>query len=209
MDQDIRKFPLASIANTLECAGNGRRFYQPHVPGVQWEKGAVGTALYSGVRLNDVLGRAGVKSTARHVMFSGLDEVPGKVPPFIRSIPIEKALDPHTILATQMNGAALPKHHGFPVRCIAPGWIGAASVKWLTGIRVLDHEFDGNFMSPGYRLPNHPVKPGEAVNPGDTTAITALNVKSIITQPADGTRRKLGPISTSGAAWAGEAQSRM
>lgn len=203
---DIRKFPPASITNTLECAGNGRAFYQPHVPGVQWQKGAVGNAVYSGVRLKDLLKRAAVKSTGRHVMFRGLDEVPGKVPPFIRSIPIEKALDPNTLLGTHMNGAELPKHHGFPVRCITPGWIGAASVKWLTEIRVLDREFDGNFMSPGYRLPNQPVKPGEAVNPADTTAITALNVKSIITKPVDGSLRKLTPISISGAAWAGEAQ---
>ena len=124
------------------------------MPGIQWQKGAVGNARFAGVRLADLLERAGIKSTGKHVMFRGLDEVPGKVPPFIRSIPIEKASDPDTLVATQMNGHVLPKHHGFPARALVPGWVGAASCKWLTEIRVLDRPFEGNFMSPGYRMPN-------------------------------------------------------
>ena len=99
-----------------------------------------------------MLQRAGVKPTGKHVMFRGLDEVPGKVPPFIRSIPMEKALDSDTLIATHMNGAPLTKHHGFPARALVPGWIGAASCKWLTEIKVLESEFVGNFMSPGVSL---------------------------------------------------------
>src|SRR5438309_411135 len=151
---DLEKFAPHSVTNTLECAGNGRAFQQPHVPGVQWQRGAVGTARFSGVRLRDVLQRAGVKTTGKHVMFHGLDEVPGKVPPFIRSIPIEKAMDADTLVATQMNGAPLTQHHGFPARIVTPGWAGAASCKWLTEIAVLDKPADGNFMIPGYRMPN-------------------------------------------------------
>src|SRR2546425_1415098 len=116
-------------------------------------------------------------------MFHGLDEVPGKVPPFIRSIPIEKAMDADTLVATHMNNAALLKHHGFPARALVPGWIGAASCKWLTEIRALEKEFEGNFMSPGYRMPNQPVKAGEAVKPEDTHPVTELNVKSLIPSP--------------------------
>ena len=101
-------------------------------------RGAVGTARFSGARLREVLERAGVKSTGKHVMFHGLDEVPGKVPPFIRSIPIEKAMDVDTLIATEMNGAALTKHHGYPARALVPGWIGAASCKWLAEIKVLE-----------------------------------------------------------------------
>lgn len=138
-------------------------------------------------------------------MFRGLDEVPGKVPPFIRSIPIEKALDPDTLVATRMNGAPLPKHHGFPARALVPGWIGAASCKWLTEIKVLDKEFDGNFMKPGYRMPNQPVAPGTAVNPDDTHPVTALNVKSIIATPGVVSVIKRGLVQIHGAAWAGEA----
>ncbi len=156
-------------------------------------------------RLRDVLQRAGAKPTGKHVMFRGLDEVPGKVPPFIRSIPIEKALDADTLVATHMNGSPLPKHHGFPARALVPGWIGAASCKWLTEIKVLEQEFVGNFMNPGYRMPNHPVQPGEAVKPEDTHAVTALSVKSVIAGPSNGASVKAGKVAVHGAAWAGEA----
>ena len=138
-------------------------------------------------------------------MFRGLDEVPGKVPPFIRSIPIEKALDSDTLIATHMNGAPLTKHHGFPARALVPGWIGAASCKWLTEIKLLDAEFAGNFMSPAYRFPNQPGKPGEAVKPEDTHPLTALSVKSVISAPSDGASVKAGALHVHGAAWAGEA----
>jgi len=202
---ELSRFETHSVVNTLECAGNGRSLHRPQVPGVQWGKGAVSTARFSGPRLRDVLQRAGVKATGMHVMFRGLDEVPGKVPPFIRSIPIEKAMDSDTLIATHMNGLALTKHHGFPARALVPGWIGAASCKWLTEINILPSEFVGNFMSPGYRLPNQPVKPGDAVKPEDTHPVTALSVKSVIAGPTEGASVKTGRVSVHGAAWAGEA----
>ena len=202
---DLTRLETHSVVNTLECAGNGRSLHRPQVPGIQWGKGAVSTARFSGPRLRDVLQRAGVKSTGKHVMFRGLDEVPGKVPPFIRSIPIEKALDADTLVATHMNGSPLTKHHGFPARVLVPGWIGAASCKWLTELEVLDAEFVGNFMSPGYRLPNQPIKPGDAVKPEDTHPVTALCVKSVISGPSDGASLKPGRVTVHGAAWAGEA----
>jgi DMSO/TMAO reductase YedYZ molybdopterin-dependent catalytic subunit len=201
---ELSKLETHSVVNTLECAGNGRSLHRPQVPGIQWGKGAMGTARFSGPRLRDVLQRAGIKPTGKHVMFRGLDEVPGKVPAFIRSIPIEKALDSDTLIATHMNGARLTKHHGFPARALVPGWIGAASCKWLTEIKVLDAEFVGNFMSPGYRMPNQPIKPGDAVKPEDTHPLTALNVKSVIAGPLEGARLKAGKVAVHGAAWAGE-----
>lgn len=201
---DLAKLEPHTVTNTLECAGNGRAFQNPRVPGVQWQRGAMGTARFTGPRLRDVLQRAGVKPAGKHVMFHGLDEVPGKVPPFIRSIPLEKATDADTLIALQMNGAALTKHHGFPARALVPGWVGAASCKWLSEIKVLDKEFDGNFMNPGYRMPNQPIKPGEAVKPEDTHPVTALGVKSIIGSPTDGASLKSRFIHIQGAAWAGE-----
>src|ERR1700752_4465849 len=197
---DLSKLETHSVVNTLECAGNGRSLYRPQVPGVQWGKGAVGTARLSGPRVRGVLERAGVKAPGKHIMFRGLDEVPGKVPPFIRSIPIEKALDSDTLIATHMNGAPLTKHHGFPARALAPGWIGAASCKWLTEIKVLESEFAGNFMSPAYRLPNQPVKPGDVVKPEDTHPLTALTVKSVIAGPLDGASLRAGRVAVPGAA---------
>ena len=203
--KDLAKMELHTVTNTLECAGNGRAFQQPKVPGVQWQRGAVGTAEFTGPRLRYLLQRAGLKPTGKHVMFRGLDEIPGKVPPFIRSIPIEKAIHADTLVATRMNGTSLARHHGFPARALVPGWIGAASCKWLTEIKVLDHEFDGNFMKPGYRMPNHPISPGGEVNPEDTHPLTALEVKSVIAQPGDGSNLKSRSLKIRGAAWAGEA----
>ena len=203
---ELSRLEAHSVVNTLECAGNGRAFQNPKVPGVQWAKGAVSTGRFTGPRLRDLMERAGVKSTGKYVMFRGLDEVPGKVPPFIRSIPIEKAMDSDTLVATHLNGAPLPKHNGFPARALTPGWIGAASCKWLTEIKVLEKEFEGNFMSPGYRMPNQPVKPGEAVKPEDTHPVTALNVKSLISWPSDGATLRSLNVPIQGVAWAGEAE---
>jgi sulfite oxidase len=202
---ELSRLEPHSVTNTLECAGNGRAFQNPRVPGIQWQRGAVGNARFSGPRLADVLQRAGVKTPGKHVVFRGLDEVPGNVPPFIRSIPIEKAIDSDTLIATHMNGAPLTVHHGFPARALVPGWIGAASCKWLTEIKVLDQEFEGNFMKPGYRYPNQPVAPGSALNPEQTHPLTSLAVKSIIAGPVDGARLKPGSVRIHGAAWAGEA----
>ena len=202
---DLAKLEKHTVTNTLECAGNGRAFQQPHVPGIQWQRGAVGTARFTGPRLRDLLQRAGVKPTGKHVMFRGLDEVPGKVPPFIRSIPIEKATDGDTLIATYMNDAPLSRHHGFPARSLVPGWIGAASCKWLSEIKVLDKEFDGNFMKPGYRFPNQPGKPGDPLNPDETHVITTLSVKSVIATPSEGSTLKARSIHMQGVAWAGEA----
>lgn len=203
---DLKGMASASVVNTMECAGNGRALYTTPAPGIQWMRGAVGNAEFAGPRLAEVLRRAGVKSSARHVAFNGLDAAHGDVHDFIRSIPIEKAMDPDTLLATHMNGESLTIEHGFPVRAIVPGWIGAASVKWLTEIRVLDREFDGPFMNPGYRYPTRRILPGETLDPRDTAAMTTLPVKSIIWRPVDGARCRPGSVLVQGAAWAGEAQ---
>ena len=202
---DLSRLVQHSITNTLECAGNGRGFQSPRVPGIQWQRGAVGNARFTGPHLADVLHRAGVKPSGKHVMFRGLDQVPGNVPPFVRSIPIEKALDPDTLIASHMNGEALSHHHGFPARALVPGWVGAASCKWLTEIKILENEFEGNFMKPGYRYPNQAVAPGGTVDPNDTHPLTGLTVKSIIAGPSDGSKLKPGPTNIHGAAWAGEA----
>src|SRR6267378_6878966 len=202
---DLEKLSVHSIVNTMECAGNGRSLQNPKVPGIQWGKGAVGNARFSGPSLKTLLEKAGVKDSAKHVQFRGLDQVPGKVPPFIRSIPIDKAMDADTLVATKMNGAPLTAHHGFPARAVTPGWAGAASCKWLTEISVLDNPAEGNFMSPGYRLPNTPVKPGEAVKPEDTHSVTGLTVKSLIAGPSDGAKLRSSKQEIKGVAWAGEA----
>jgi DMSO/TMAO reductase YedYZ molybdopterin-dependent catalytic subunit len=203
---DLEKLQSHAVVSVLECAGNGRGLVDPHVPGIQWQKGAVGNARFNGVRLADVLERVGLKSTGKHVMFRGLDEVPGKVPPFIRSIPLEKAMHPDTLVATHINGVRLPKHHGFPARALVPGWVGAASCKWLAEIKVLNQPFDGNFMNPGYRLPNEPMKSGAAITLENSHPVSDLNVKSLIAAPGEGAKLRSRVIRVRGVAWAGDSE---
>jgi DMSO/TMAO reductase YedYZ molybdopterin-dependent catalytic subunit len=201
---ELKRAPKHSVMVTLECAGNGRAFFDPPVAGIQWEKGAVGTARFAGARLGDVLNKAGVKPTGQYVAMNGADKPMGKMPDFVRNVPIKKALDPDTILAYEMNGEALPILHGFPLRAVVPGWEGAYSVKWLTDIQVIEKEYDGFFVKTAYRFPNRPVAPGEAVAPQDMVPLTGLIVKSFINSPLDGATVAPGKVRMSGFAWAGE-----
>jgi len=163
---------------TIECAGNGRSFYSPPVAGVQWQKGAVGTARWTGVRLRDVLARVRAKASARFVLFDGADAPLATIPDFVRQVPIAKALDPDTILAYEMNGAPLPIANGFPLRAIVPGWEGAYSVKWLTHVQVLDREGDSFWIKTAYRYPTRRIAPEAAVAPEDMAPVAGLFVIS-------------------------------
>jgi len=114
--EDLKKLPAVELVSVVECAGNGRGFYQPPVPGVQWTNGSVGNGRWRGVRLADVLKRAGIKDSAKEILFDGADVPLGTMPDFQRSIPVKKALDGQTLLAYAMNGETLPVKHGFPLR---------------------------------------------------------------------------------------------
>jgi len=206
---DLRRMPAAELVSVLECAGNGRGFYEPSMPGLQWEHGAVGNGRWRGVRLADVLKRAGLKSAPEEVLFNGADTPIGTMPDFQRSIPIAKALHPATLLAYEMNGETLPVEHGFPLRVVVPGWAGDSWVKWLTSITVLNREHDGFWMARAYRRPVTPVQPGRTVPPESMQPVTSLRVKSVIAEP----RGDQGPITAApgkpltirGAAWSGDA----
>lgn len=205
--QDLSRYPRVDQVVTLECSGNGRAFHDPPVAGIQWEKGAVGTARWTGVRLADVLKTAGITSNGKHLVADGADSPTGNVPDFVRSIPLEKALHPATMLATRMNGEPVPPDHGFPLRLIVPGWEGAASTKWLVHLQVSDRESEGFFQQTAYRIPTRSVVPGENINPADTVPYTELQVKSIVTAPLDGAPARTGStVELRGFAWAGEAE---
>jgi DMSO/TMAO reductase YedYZ molybdopterin-dependent catalytic subunit len=201
---ELRKMPSATVTAVLECAGNGRAFFDPPVAGIQWEKGAVGNARWTGVRMGDVLKRAGVKATGRFVTMNGADRGLGSQPDFIRQVPIDKALHPDTLIAYEMNGQPIHPLHGFPLRSIVPGWEGAYSIKWLTTLRVIDREFDGFWVATGYRYPTKIVAPGAAVDPKDMAPLTGLVVKSLITRPLAAATFAPGKIDVAGFAWAGE-----
>ena len=201
---DLKKLPKVTSTVTLECAGNGRAFMDPPVAGIQWEKGAVGTAKWGGAKLSDVLKVAGIKPSGKFVYLNGADVGIAKQPDFVRQVPIEKAGD--TILAYEMNGEALPKLHGAPVRAVVSGWEGAYAVKWLNQITVSDKESESFWVKTGYRFPTKRVAPGAAVDAKDMAPVTGLVVKSLISAPNDGATVKAGSaVKVSGFAWAGEA----
>ncbi len=198
---ELKKLPRVELVSVLECAGNGRGLYTPSMAGLQWKYGAVGNARWAGVRLLDVLRKAGRQPGAVEVMFDGADVAIGAQPEFQRSIPLKKALDPNTILAYEMNGEPLDPSHGFPLRLVVPGWAGDSWVKWVMKIEVRDTEFDGFFMKTAYRIPTRPVLPGSAVDPAQMTPVTSLSIKSLLASHADGDEVRPGPIKLSGAAW--------
>ena len=201
---EIKKLPAVTVTVTLECAGNGRAFFQPAVAGIQWEKGAVSTARFTGARLSDVLKRAGMKSTGKNVEMHAADRPLGSMPAFVRQVPMTKAMHPDTIIAYAMNGEPIPVVHGFPLRAIVPGWEGAYSVKWLNALNVLAGDSTSFWVATGYRYPNRRVAPGAAVDAKDMLPLTGLVVKSLITTPAEGASFAPGKITIGGFAWAGE-----
>jgi DMSO/TMAO reductase YedYZ molybdopterin-dependent catalytic subunit len=205
--KSLREFEPVTITAVLQCSGNGRAYHQPRVPGVQWERGAVGNAQWTGVRLRDVLHAAGIRGEAGHVQFQGADRpVASSVPLFIRSIPLEKALHSDTILAYEMNGRPLPHLHGAPLRAITPGWMAESCIKWLTDIVVRKDEATGYYMQTAYRVPAKPVTPETSSNGDTMVPVEGMPVKSLITAPEDGQSLKVGPVTIQGMAWAGEAK---
>jgi DMSO/TMAO reductase YedYZ molybdopterin-dependent catalytic subunit len=207
LDALKENFETVTITAVLECAGNGRARFAPPTSGLQWTDGAVGCAHWTGVRLGDVLRAAGVKDTAVYTGHFSPDihaEKSGS-PAISRGLPIEKALAPETLLAFAMNGEALPREHGGPLRVVAPGFPGSAWQKWITRVWVRDREHDGAKMTgTDYRLPRHRVAPGEKIDPADFQVITEMPVKSLITLPANDFAAPVGmPVEVRGFAWSG------
>ena len=209
---DLRaQFESVTLQLQIECGGNGRRFMTPAARGNQWSFGAISCAQWTGVRLADVLNRAGLKPTALYTGHEGADPHlsgdPEKMP-ISRGVPIAKAMEPHTIIAYAMNGADIPLLNGHPLRVIAPGWPGSCSQKWLTRIWVRDREHDGEKMGgQSYRVPKYPVAPGTEVPDADMKIIESMPVLSIITSPMTGARVNANNIfEARGHAWAGDNQ---
>lgn len=205
---DLLKMPAHTLPALLECSGNGRVFLKPPQVSIRWELGAVSTAEWTGVRLSDVLDRAGVKPGAVEVLLEGADkgefkkpdpETPGVIH-FSRSLPVEKARRPEVILAYKMNGKDLPPAHGHPVRAVVAGWYGMASVKWLTRVAVLEEPYHGYFQTFMYAIWRRRLGQPTLV------PVTDIQVKAEIARPMEGETVPAGmPYRVFGAAWAGEA----
>ncbi|MFI6730399.1 sulfite oxidase [Streptomyces sp. R-74717] len=156
---DLRALPAVTRTAFVECAGNGRSYFTTQqgetVTGTSWTLGAIGVARWRGVRLADVLRKAGLSSYAVDVQPRGLDaeffsggENLGRVR---RPLPLARALD-DVLLAYEMNGEPLPYDHGYPVRVLVPGWVGIASIKWVGDIEVSTQPLYSPWNTIFYRL---------------------------------------------------------
>lgn len=206
--EELHALPKTRMAATMECAGNGRVYYEPVKEGLQWQNGAVGNAVWTGVTLRDVLESAGVKPEAVEVVLVGADRgvvdggkktaSPGAIA-FARSLPLGKALSDSTLLAYAMNDEPLTAEHGFPLRAVVGGWFGMAWVKWITDIRVVERPFFGYWQTRDYFRWEREF--GEPT----VVALSEMEVKAQIARPVNGSRVPFGrPVRIFGAAWGGE-----
>jgi DMSO/TMAO reductase YedYZ molybdopterin-dependent catalytic subunit len=162
---ELAQFERVEIAAVNQCSGNSRGFFEPRVPGAQWGNGGMGNARWTGVRLRDVLDKAGVKSGAVAARFSGLDQpTVSEGPWFRKSLNIDRARQPEVIIATAMNGKPLPMLNGYPIRLVVPGWYSTYWIKTLNDIELLDAPDDNYWMKTAYLIPDTPhadIKPGQ------------------------------------------------
>ncbi|MGP4078429.1 sulfite oxidase [Pseudalkalibacillus sp. R45] len=202
--QDLRGMPSKTFNVVLECAGNKRSLFEPKTPGEQWGKGAISQGYWKGVPLRVLLEQAGVMGNAKEIVVQGHDF--GKrtdtdsLHSFTRSLPIEKACHPDTIVAYEYNGEPLPLKHGSPLRLIVPQWYAMASIKWLRQIRVIDFSYEGPFHSTDYVY--YPNKE----NDEGAYPVTTMNVNATIQQPLDMDVKNTGKHMIKGIAWSGEGQ---
>lgn len=203
--EELRALPPRSLTATLECAGNGRAFLCPAVPGVPWGLGAVSTAEWTGAPLASVLALAQVDTGAVDVVLEGADKgtlgaptpTPGEIR-YARSVPLAKART-DVLLAYEMNGAALTPEHGAPLRAVVPGWYGMASVKWLSTVHITAAPFQGFFQTLDYACWES--KDGL---PPVLTPLGPLQTKAQIARPAPHeTLPADQPYEVYGAAWTG------
>jgi DMSO/TMAO reductase YedYZ molybdopterin-dependent catalytic subunit len=208
LDELVREFKPFEIAAVNQCSGNSRGFFRPRVPGGQWANGAMGNALWRGVRLKDVLDRAGVEVGAQQVRFNGLDTgILPQTPDFTKSLAIDHALDGEVMIAYAMNEEQLPLLNGFPLRLVVPGWYATYWVKMLNDIEVLDKPDDNFWTTKAYLIPDTPfanVAPGE--QGVKMIPINRMLPRSFFTNIQDGALLKVGQTrNVRGIAFGGDA----
>lgn len=200
-----RDFPATELVAVCQCSGNRRGLFDPPVAGLQWGHGAMGNARWRGVRVADLLQRAGLKSSAMEVAFDAVDAPPLEATPdFIKSLPLAKAMHPDTLLAYEMNGEPLPELNGFPLRVVVPGWTATYWIKHVNRISVLDSPEKNFWMATAYRMPRQLfplVERFPAQETADRTPVTEIAVNSLVTSmDGDGVLRPQKSL-LAGIAW--------
>jgi DMSO/TMAO reductase YedYZ molybdopterin-dependent catalytic subunit len=207
LDQLRKDFHAAEVVAVCQCSGNRRGMFVPHVQGVEWGVGAMGNARWTGVRLRDVLQKAGLADNAVEIAFDGADgpAMPA-TPDFVKSLPVDRAMDENTLIAFEMNGKPLPHLNGFPARLIVPGWTGTYWIKHITSVEARTKPFDGFWMKSAYRIPAglFTVDPFKTQETPQNQPITDMVVNSLVTSIFDGQRVKRGQmVEVAGVAWDG------
>jgi len=189
-----RDFENVEVVAVNQCSGNSRGFFQPRVGGGQLANGAMGNARWRGVRLKEVLDKAGVQAGAKQVVANGLDTPPTpQTPDFTKALDLDHARDGEILLAFEMNGEPLPMLNGFPLRLVVPGYYGTYWVKHLSELTVVGETYDGFYMSTAYRVPDtagHCVEPGTA--PKSTIPIQRFTIRSFLTSVTAGAQLPAG-----------------
>lgn len=189
------KFEPVEVMAVQQCGGNSRKNFIPVTTGVQWGHGAMGNALWRGVRLKDLLNAAGLKEGSEYIGVSGLEKPALEATPkFFRELNMQEALHDSVIVAYEMNGEDLPYLNGFPLKLIIPGHFADSWIKMLSEITVLDRYKNSFFMDTAYRVPDNDC---ECVVPGSAAQyskkpITLMKVKSVIGYPSDNAIIKKG-----------------
>lgn len=188
LDELQKKFEPVSLVAVNQCSGNSRSLFDPRVPGGQWRNGAMSNALWTGVRLKDILGRANLSPGTVEVSFSGLDKPPlAATPDFEKSLPLDMANNPDVLVAYSMNHKPLPMLNGFPVRLVVPGWYATYWVKSLSRITVRNAPLHNFWMDKAYRIPNNRLADETpAQQSTNTVPINKLAVHSIFVSPEPG-----------------------
>ena len=208
-DELTSQFTPHSVVATLACAGNRRAelLKVRPIPGKDpWAHGAISTAEWRGARLADVLGAAGVDlDEGLHVAFSAPDvaQEASPVQSYGSSIPLSKAMSQEVLLAWEMNSEPLPRVHGGPVRVVVPGYIGARSVKWVTGMTVQPAPSANYFQASDYRILPPDADP-DTVPPGEGISLSMLALNCDILVPGDDAEIPAGPLTIRGYALAGD-----
>lgn len=192
---ELKSLPRVRRTHALECAGNGRAWIRPEVSRVQWRLGGASVVEVVGTPLAPLLERAGLRASAREVVFAGADSgmTDGRAMHYERSLPLDAALDPQVLLITEMNGEPLTREGGAPLRLFVPGWYAMATVKWLTRITVIEDAFRGYYQVDDY------VYHGAD---GSHVPVTRMRPRAVITNLSDGDVVS-GPVTIEGMAWSG------
>ncbi len=204
LDELRSRFVARHVVAALQCAGNRRDQLQATAPipdEVPWQDDAISTARWEGVALGDLLAAAGVQPGAAHVAFLGLDDDDKAAGGVGGSVPLSKALAEETLLAYSLNGEPLSPDHGFPLRAIVPGYIGARSIKWLGSISVQADPSANYYQQRGYRL--FPPGVADTSEPERGLMLGELSVNAAICAPRAGTTCPAGDVTVRGYACAG------